>query len=61
MLHLSPHWNWAGSEGQIIPVICFTNCDTVELFLNGKSFGAQGEHVPGDGHGGQELQLPRAN
>jgi beta-galactosidase len=46
VLHLSPHWNWAGKEGEIIPVICFTNCDTVELFLNGKSLGVQGYMFP---------------
>ncbi len=46
ILHLSPHWNWAGKEGEIIPVICFTNCDTVELFLNGKSLGVQGYMFP---------------
>jgi len=39
MVHLLPHWNWAGHEGQPIPVYSYTNCDTVELFLNGKSFG----------------------
>ena len=49
VLHLSPHWNWAGREGEIIPVICFTNCDTVELFLNGKSLGAQGFMFPETG------------
>jgi beta-galactosidase len=49
VLHLSPHWNWAGSEGELIPVICFTNCDTVELFLNGKSLGVQGYMFPETG------------
>jgi beta-galactosidase len=38
-LYLLPHWNMKGLEGQVVPVICFTNCDTVELFLNGKSLG----------------------
>ncbi|HEU5403734.1 MAG TPA: glycoside hydrolase family 2 TIM barrel-domain containing protein [Terriglobales bacterium] len=42
VLHLSPHWNWSGHEGEVIPVTCFTNCDTVELFLNGKSLGVKG-------------------
>lgn len=46
MLHLFPHWNWKGREGQIIPVMCFTNCETVELFLNGKSFGVKGYAFP---------------
>jgi beta-galactosidase len=49
VLHLSPHWNLAGSEGEIIPVICFTNCDTVELFLNGKSLGVEGYMFPETG------------
>jgi beta-galactosidase len=39
MVHLLPHWNWAGMEGKAIPVMCYTNADEVELFLNGKSLG----------------------
>jgi beta-galactosidase len=39
MVHLLPHWNWPGFEGKEIPVWCFTNGDSVELFLNGKSLG----------------------
>src|ERR1039457_892273 len=46
MLHLFPHWNWKGKEGEVIPVLCYTNCDTVELFVNGKSFGVQGYWFP---------------
>ncbi len=49
VLHLFPHWNWKGREGQIIPVTCYTNCDTVELFLNGKSFGIKGYEFPRQG------------
>jgi len=49
VLHLSPHWNWAGKEGAIITVTCFTNCDTVELFLNGRSFGVKGFAFPRPG------------
>ncbi len=41
VLHLFPHWNWAGKEGQEIDVWCFSNLDKVELFLNGKSLGAR--------------------
>lgn len=41
MLHLFPHWNWAGKEGQEIEVWCHSNLDRVELFLNGKSLGAK--------------------
>ncbi len=39
MVHLLPHWNWAGREGQPIPVMAYTNADSVELFLNGESLG----------------------
>ena len=38
-IYLSPHWNWKGKEGDVVPVTCFTNCEQVELFLNGKSLG----------------------
>ena len=41
VLHLMPHWNWQGREGQDIDVRALTNCDEVELFLNGKSLGRQ--------------------
>jgi beta-galactosidase len=58
VLHLSPHWNWAGSEGEIIPMICFTNCDTVELFLNGKSLGVQGYMFPEMGMEGRYSNFP---
>jgi beta-galactosidase len=49
VLHLLPHWNWRGREGQIIPVMCYTNCDTVELVVNGKSFGTKGYEFPRQG------------
>ena len=39
VLHIFPHWNWLGREGQVIPVLAYTNCDAVELFVNGKSYG----------------------
>ncbi|MBC7888473.1 MAG: glycoside hydrolase family 2 protein [Ferruginibacter sp.] len=38
-LHILPHWNWAGKEGQPIEVWAYSNCDEVELFLNKKSQG----------------------
>jgi beta-galactosidase len=49
MLHLFPHWNWAGREGQVIPVLAYTNCDTVELFLNQKSLGVKALEFPRQG------------
>ncbi len=41
VLHLLPHWNWAGKEGQEIRVDALSNCKAVELFLNGASLGKQ--------------------
>jgi beta-galactosidase len=37
ILHLVPHWNWAGSEGKPIKVFVAANVERVELLLNGKS------------------------
>ena len=49
VLHLFPHWNWAGKEGQEVEVWCHSNLDRVELFLNGRSLGtrdvARNSHV----------------
>lgn len=39
MVHIFPHWNWEQYAGKEIPVWAYTNCDSVELFLNGKSLG----------------------
>ena len=39
VLHIMPHWNWPGREGQNIDVRALSNCDEVELFLNGRSLG----------------------
>jgi beta-galactosidase len=41
VLHLFPHWNWPGKEGEEIEVWCHTNLEKVELFLNGESLGTQ--------------------
>jgi beta-galactosidase len=39
VLHLSPHWNWPGKEGQNIDVWVNSNADQVQLLLNGKDLG----------------------
>ncbi|QRX63274.1 DUF4982 domain-containing protein [Dysgonomonadaceae bacterium zrk40] len=39
MVHILPHWNWPGREGEITPVHLFTSGDEAELFLNGRSLG----------------------
>ena len=41
VLHLLPHWNWPGREGQEIDVRALSNCEEVELWLNGQSLGRQ--------------------
>jgi beta-galactosidase len=48
VLHLFPHWNFEGREGDEIPVWVHSNLDSVELFVNGKSLGAK--PVPHLGH-----------
>jgi beta-galactosidase len=46
VLHIFPHWNW--QEGDTVDVWAYTNCDEVELFLNGASLGTrskQGDEI----------------
>jgi len=38
-LHILPHWNWEGREGEITPVFVYTNYNSAELFVNGVSQG----------------------
>jgi len=58
VLYLFPHWNWKGREGQFLTVACYTNCDDVELFLNGRSVGAKGYTFPRYGMQGRYGQQP---
>ena len=48
VLHVFPHWNWPGKEGQPISVWVHGNCEEVELLLNGKSLGKH--RVPRNSH-----------
>ena len=52
VIHLAPHWNWPGREGQAIPVLVYTNCNSVELFLNGRSLGVKRLEFPAQGTSG---------
>jgi len=52
VLHLFPHWNWPGRTGQMIPVLAYTNCNIVELFLNGRSLGEKRLEFPAQGTSG---------
>lgn len=38
-LHVLPHWNWKGREGEVTPVFVYTSYPKAELFINGKSQG----------------------
>ena len=49
VVHIMPHWTWPGFEGKPIPVWVFTNADSVELFLNGKSLGSRNYPANTDG------------
>ena len=40
-LHMLPHWNWEGREGEVTPVFVYTSYHSAELFINGKSMGVQ--------------------
>ncbi len=50
-LHILPHWNWEGREGEVTPVFVYTNYPSAELFINGKSQGVRTKDrsVPLDG------------
>lgn len=49
MAHLIPHWNLDVPEGSIVPVLGFTNCESAELILNGKSYGRKAGTYPSYG------------
>ena len=40
-LHILPHWNWEGREGEITPIFVYTNYPSAELFINGVSQGVR--------------------
>ena len=48
VLHVAPHWNWPGKEGEVIRVWVNSNADDVELFHNGHSLGRK--KMPVNGH-----------
>lgn len=45
-LHLLPHWNWQGQEGEFKQVVCYTNCDEVALYINDRLVGRKGYACP---------------
>lgn len=48
VLHVFPHWNLQGHEGEEVDVWAYSNCDEVELIVNGKKLGRQ--QMPKNGH-----------
>lgn len=40
-LHVLPHWNWKGREGEVTPVFVYTSYPSAELFVNGVSQGVR--------------------
>lgn len=47
-LHIFPHWNLQGHEGEEIELWAYSNCDEVELTVNGKKLARQ--KMPRNGH-----------
>ena len=47
-LHIFPHWNLQGHEGEEVELWAYSNCDEVELIVNGKNLGRQ--TMPCNGH-----------
>ena len=48
VLHIFPHWNLQGHEGEEVELWAYSNCDEVELVVNGKKLGRQ--QMPKNGH-----------
>lgn len=49
-LHILPHWNWPGREGEVTPVYVYTDSPKAELFINGKSCGIREKKPGSDNH-----------
>lgn len=48
VLHILPHWNLQGHEGDSIDIWVYSNCDEVELTVNGKKLDRK--PMPRNGH-----------
>lgn len=48
VLHILPHWNLDGHEGEQVSVWVYSNCDEVQLIVNGKRLGKK--KMPVNGH-----------
>jgi beta-galactosidase len=36
VVHAFPHWTWPGKEGDKVPFRVYSNCDEIEILVNGK-------------------------
>ena len=45
-LHIVPHWNWEGQEGEYKQVIVYTNCEEVDLYINDRKVGTKACGAP---------------
>ena len=48
VLHILPHWNLSGHEGETVEIWAYSNCEEVQLSVNGKNLGRK--RMPADGH-----------
>lgn len=48
IVHIFPHWNLSGYEGETVEIWAYSNCDEVQLSVNGKNLGRK--KMPADGH-----------
>ena len=48
VLHILPHWNLDGHEGEAVSVWVYSNCDEVQLIVNGKRL--EKKKMPVGGH-----------
>ncbi len=54
-VHILPHWNWPERKGKNVPVYVYTNGDSAELFVNGKSLGRRSKSTVEGGQTGADL------
>ena len=48
VLHVLPHWNLSGHEGEEVDIWVYSNCDEVQLSVNGRRL--ERKVMPRDGH-----------
>lgn len=59
-LHILPHWNWEGREGEVTPIFVYTNYPSAELFVNGKSQGMRTKNQDVNLNGSYTLEAQKS-